>query len=370
VVTQKLASERFKAVVFYGVLLLFLYLLYRIFLPFLVPMAWAGVLVVVFYPWHQKLVLRWGRTRAAVLSTLAVTVVLVVPVISIAAAFVREGLQTVTALEEAGAERGADLLEAVQSFWQEVQSRLPFQIDLNLMELAKQAAQVVGGFLAARAGAVARNVALFLFDFAIFLVSLYYLFRDATLLAATIRRLVPFEEPLRSEMLGQARDLISASVTSSLIVAAVQGTLGGVAFALLGIPGPVLWGVVMGVFSLLPLLGAWIVWGPVAIALLLSGQVARGVILIVVGVGLVGMVDNFLRPYLVGGRSRLSGLVIFISLLGGVSVFGALGMVLGPIVVATVFAFVEVYTREPEATTPEVPAKEPISSTPARAASG
>ena len=368
--TEKLASERFKAVVFYGVLLLFLYLLYRIFLPFLVPMAWAGVLVVVFYPWHQRLVLRWGRTRAAALSTLLVTVILVVPVIFIATAFVREGLQAAAGLEEAREERGDEILRAVQRSWQEVQSRLPFRIDLNLIELAKQAAQVVGGFLAARAGAVARNVALFLFDFAVFLVSLHYLFRDAPLLATVIRRLVPFEEPLRSEMLGQARDLISASVTSSLIVGAVQGALGGVAFALLGIPGPVLWGVVMGVFSLLPLLGAWIVWGPVAIALLLSGQVARGLILVGVVVGLVGTVDNFLRPYLVGGRSRLSGLVIFISLLGGVSVFGALGMVLGPIVVATVFAFVEVYTREPEAATPGPVAKESPSSSPAPAASG
>jgi predicted PurR-regulated permease PerM len=373
VVADKLASERFKAVIFYGVLLLFLYLVFRIFQPFLVPMAWAGVLVVVFYPWHQWLVQRWGRTRAAILSTLGVTLILVIPMIFITTAFVREGLAAIRSIEEIGTERRAEILESALRLWKNIEGRLPVELDLDLVALAKQAAQLVGGFVAARAGAVARNVALFVFDFVVFLLSLYYLFRDSTVLAASLRRLAPFEEPLRGEMLTQARDLISASVTSSLIVGAVQGTIGGLAFAFLDIPGPVLWGVVMGLFSLLPVVGAWIVWAPVAIGLLLSGEIARGLVLVGVGAGLVGMVDNLLRPYLVSGRSRLSGLVIFVSLLGGVSVFGMLGMVLGPIVVATVFAIVDVYTREPgpEAvsetpSTPEPPppaaAKEPESS--------
>jgi len=146
-------------------------------------------------------------------------------------------------------------------------------------------------------------------------------------------------------MLAETRDLVIASVGVGLAVAAAQGTIGGVAFALLGIKAPVIWGVVMAVTSLIPLVGAALVWAPTALWLLLSGDVVRGVVLVVVGSVGISMADNILRPLLLSGRTSASGLVVFLGLLGGVSAFGFVGLVLGPIVLVTAGSLLRAFTR-------------------------
>src|SRR3981081_2246358 len=134
--------------------------------------------------------------------------------------------------------------------------------------------------------------------------------------------------------------MIRATIISGLAVSLVQGAIGGISFAVLGIGAPIFWGVMMAFFALLPL-GAWVIWGPVAVWLLLTGQIARGLTLIAVGGGVVGLIDNMLSPSLVIGRTEMNGLLIFISLLGGLAAFGLLGLVLGPIIMATTVSFVD-----------------------------
>ena len=317
--------ERVGAALLYGVLLLMGYLVFRVFEPFLVPLGWAGVLVVISYPLYSRLEKRWGRTRAAAFCTLAATLVLIVPVLLLMTAFVQEGVEAVRTFQK-GVAQGQ--YPWIQRAWEWIQQHAPGGGGVDLSTLAREGAERVGTFLAAKAGAVLKNVAVFVFDLVVVIFAMFYLFRDAGKILEVIRRLLPFEEPHREHMMAQARDLIFASVTSGLIVAAVQGALGGVAFAVVGVGAPVFWGVMMAFFSLLPVVGAWLIWVPAAIWLLMSGQVARGIILIVLGAGLVSMVDNILRPALISGRSQLSGLLIFISLLGGIGVFGMLGIVL------------------------------------------
>ena len=128
-------------------------------------------------------------------------------------------------------------------------------------------------------------------------------------------------------------------------MALVQGTVGGITFAALGLGAPVFWGVIMAFFSLLPL-GAWIVWTPAAIWLLLTGETGRGIALVVIGAAGISMIDNFLRPILLSGRTQMNGLLVFISLLGGIAAFGLLGLVLGPVVMATAISFVDAYATE------------------------
>lgn len=351
-----LESDRLKNVLFYGILLLLGYLVYRIFQPFFEPLAWAGVLVVVFYPVQRFLEARWGGRRAAYASTLAVTLMLIVPVLLLATVFVNQGIAAYQAFDEARKSGALPGTASLEQAWLWARARLPLLADVEPLKVATQAAQFVAGFVASRASAVARNVAVFLFNLSVMVFAMYHLFRDASRIVAGIRRLLPFEEGMKDRMMGQARDLIQASVTSTLIVAAVQGLLGGIALWALGFDAPVVWGVVMAFCSLLPVAGSGLVWGPAAIWLLVSGDVLRGVILLAVGGGLVGSVDNVLRPMLVSGRARLSELLIFVSLLGGISVFGMLGVVLGPIVVATAMGVLEVYTKR------ETPGAEPPAS--------
>jgi predicted PurR-regulated permease PerM len=149
---------------------------------------------------------------------------------------------------------------------------------------------------------------------------------------------------MTDRMLAEARDLIFASVTTSLVIAAVQGILCGGAFAIVGLPSAIFWGVVMGFLSLLPVVGAWPVWIPAVIWLISTGHVGRAMVLVAVCGALGATIDNILRPVLLGGRASLNGLLVFISVLGGIAVFGVLGVVLGPIVVATSVGILDVYS--------------------------
>ena len=338
------AGERLASVLFYGVVLLLAYLVFRIFEPFLVPLGWACVLVVVFYPWHAHLEKRWGRTPAAAVSTLGVTLILIVPTLLLMTVFVREAIVAARDIQHAVA---SGQYPWINRAWAWIGPRAPGGVDLST--LVRQSAERMGQFLAEELGTVVRNAAVFLFELFVTLFALFYLFRDAGSILAGIRRVLPFDEPHREKMIAEARDLIFASVTTSLVIAAVQGLLGGTAFAVAGLSAPVFWGVVMAFFSLLPVLGSWPIWLPAAVWLFTTGHLGRGLIVVGICAGVGATVDNILRPLLIGGRARLSGLLVFISVLGGISVFGMLGVVLGPIVVATVAGILDVYTQREKA---------------------
>src|SRR5262249_9714125 len=153
-------------------------------------------------------------------------------------------------------------------------------------------------------------------------------------MVSRVREILPFDDPHRTRMIRDSRELIFASVTSSLAAATAHGVLGGLAFGLTGIGSPIFWGVMMGFFSLVPVVGSAMIWVPGAISLMLGGHVWHGIALALVCSVIVGSVDNVIRPWLISGRAEMGGLLVFISILGGIAVFGMLGLVLGPIVVA------------------------------------
>jgi len=339
------SGDRFATILFYGLLFLLLYHVFQIFQPFLVPLAWAGVFVVFFYPWHQKLEKRFGPNRGAALSTLLVTLILVVPAILVMIAFVREGIDAARQFEQLHKEDQLPVLAYLQRAWEWLGKRVPLPEDVSPYDLLRKGAQAIGSFLALRAGAVLKNVALFFFDLFVLVFAMFFLFRDAAEILAGLRSLLPFDETHRERMILQARDLIFASVTASLIVAAVQGTVGGLAFAVLGIGSPVFWGVMMAFFSFVPILGTWVIWVPASIFLFVDQHYLKGIALLTLGIVLISSVDNFLRPWLLTGRTQLNALLVFIGVLGGIGVFGMLGLVLGPIVLATAAGALRAYRQ-------------------------
>jgi predicted PurR-regulated permease PerM len=339
--TTQTERQRIADLLFYAAVLLLAYLAFRLFQPFLVPLCWAAVFTVCFYPMHARFEARWPRTQSAALSTAIVTMVLIVPSLLIAVAFLQEAAVAVGDLVKA-AESGRFARLEQTGRWIEtnILGRPPTDLPTYFREIATR----ISGTLAEQATVVVKNLALFLVSFITMLFGVFFFFRDARSIIATIRRLLPFEEERREQILIQTHDLIFATVVSGLIVAAVQGLLGGVAFAVLGIGEPVFWGVMMAFFSLLPILGAWVIWAPAAVWMALTGHLTEGVILAGIGAGVVGLVDNFLRPALLAGRAELNGLLIFVGLLGGVAAFGLLGLVVGPIVLATVAILFDAYT--------------------------
>jgi predicted PurR-regulated permease PerM len=340
------ASDRLTTFIWYGVLLVLIYLVYRIYEPFLTALGWAGVLVVFFYPVHTRLEKRLGKKWAAGASTAGVTLLLIAPGILLAALFVREALAASGGLQQTLIAQQVPALTRA-SGW--IVRHVPgVNPDLDLFQMIRETLQQKAGFLAEELGTALRNLASFVFDLFVMVFAMFYLFRDAEDVMRSVRQLLPFEEDQRDAILGQARDLIAASVTTSLIIAAIQGILGGAAFALVKLANPVFWGVVMAFFSLVPVVGSGLIFVPAAIWLGINGQWGSAIVLVGICAGVSAAVDNVLRPVLLGGRTELSGLVIFISVVGGVSVFGMLGLVLGPILVATTAGVLGAYLKQAE----------------------
>jgi predicted PurR-regulated permease PerM len=339
-------SDRLTTLLSYGFLLLLIYLVFRIYEPFLPALGWAAILVIFFYPMHHWMSQRFQATRAAVLSTLAVTILLIVPAILLTTLFVREA---VTISRGVHASLMQDHAPAISKTWAWIAQRVPgLDPNADVVDMLQQAVQKQAGFLAQRLGSVLKNIATFIFDLFVMIFALFYFFRDADEIIRGVHSFLPFDAEHRDAMIVQAGNLISASVTTSLIIAAIQGILGGLGFVLVGLPTPLFWGVAMAFFSLVPVVGSGLIFVPAALWLGFTGHWGRALLLLVICAGVTTIVDNVLRPILLGGRTELSGLVIFISVVGGVAVFGMLGLVLGPILVATAASVLAVYINRPE----------------------
>jgi predicted PurR-regulated permease PerM len=332
-------ADRIRSVLSWGGLALLTYLVYLVVEPFLIPLAWAGVLAIVFHPMHATFERRFGAGRAAALSTLVITVSLILPMVIVATAFVREALDATVNVQRAFAE---GRLGGVERAWRSVQARLPASFRLDLASITTDTVKQGAGFLVSQSGFLVRNVFVFTLDLILALFATFFLLRDSKAIMRAIRGLMPMDETAREKMLARTREMISVGVVSAGIVATVQGVLGGLAFAVLGIDAALFWGVVMAICCLLPF-GAWIVWLPAAIVLAADGSIGRAVILVVFGFAVVSGADNVLRPVLLSGRAHMNGLVIFLSLLGGISVFGMLGVVLGPVLVVTALGLLSGY---------------------------
>ncbi len=344
--TNRTTSDRLTTVLSYGVLLLLIYFVFRIYEPFLAALGWAAILAVFFYPMHHWLLRRFAAKKAAVLSTLIVTLVLIVPAILLTTLFIREAFSVSRGVEHTLQVQQAP---ALAKTWSWLAHHVPgLDPNADVLDMLYQGIQKEAGFLAQRLGAILRNIAAFIFDLFVMIFAMFYFFRDADQIIHGVRSILPFDAEHRDALMSQTRDLISASVTTSLILAAIQGAIGGLGFVSVGLPAPLFWGVAMAFFSLVPVVGSGLIFVPAALWLGFSGHWGRAIILLVICAGVSAIVDNVLRPLLLGGRTELSALVIFISVVGGVGLFGMLGLVLGPVLVAMAAGVLAVYMERPQ----------------------
>jgi predicted PurR-regulated permease PerM len=343
--SNRTTSDRLTTVLSYGVLLLLIYFVFRIYEPFLAALAWAAILVIFFYPMHHRLLRRFSAKKAAVLSTLIVTLALIVPAILLTTLFIREAFSVSRGVQHTLQVQQAPVLAKT---WSWLAHHVPgLDPNADVLEMLTQGVQKEAGFLAERLGTILRNIAAFIFDLFVMIFAMFYFFRDADQFIHGIRSILPFDAEHRDTLMSQTQELISASVTTSLILAAIQGAIGGLGFLSVGLPAPLFWGVAMAFFSLVPVVGSGLIFVPAALWLGFSGHWGRAMVLLVICAGVSAIVDNVLRPVLLGGRTELSALVIFISILGGVGLFGMLGLVLGPVLVAMAAGVLAVYMDRP-----------------------
>jgi len=316
------------------------YVCLRLVLPFVSPLTWAITLAVIAHPLYAWLNRTLGRSAfAAAIAALVVTVVVAGTALWVGSILAREAGTAVETGQHFIAERR----------WTGVVERFPALAPVADW-LEREVASALGREQAlARAGQWVRSAAAVSIDFAVAAVVtvyfLFFFFRDDERLLRAVPHFLPLSRDETRDVLRQMRDAIQAMVWGTLGVAVIQGALGGLMFWWLDLPAPLLWGTVMTVLSVLPMFGAALVWGPVALYLALTGDIGAAVILTLWGAVVIGLIDNFLKPWLVKNKLRLHAVPVFIAILGGLYAFGPTGVVLGPVTLALAMGLLDVWKR-------------------------
>ena len=317
-------------------------------LPFYSGLLWGVVIAIVFTPLHRWLWQRLnGRDNLAALLTLAIIIMMVLlPLSLIGAALTKEAARTYGRFQSGE-------IDLVRLF-REATAALPSWVtdlmkEFDIGSLGALQQQLSDGllkssqFLAGQALTIGQNTFEFVINLGVMLYLLFFLFRDGEKLTRRIRGVLPLHEHQLDELLLKFIVVIRATIKGNMVIAMLQGALGGLMLWVLGIGGALLWAVVMAFLSLLPAVGAGLVWVPIAIYLLATGAVWKGVVLFAYGAFVIGLVDNLLRPVLVGKDTKMPDYVVLISTLGGINVFGLNGFILGPVIAAMFIAVWDIF---------------------------
>jgi predicted PurR-regulated permease PerM len=307
--------------------LILIYLSFLLALPFLPALVWALTLSIVGKPLHDKVLERWPEKEqlAALVTVVLIGLVLVAPFVIVVN----------STYHEIG--RAVDFVEKVD--WRNHEAVRWLQRRVNVeRELQNLTTGIRAGMTS-----VLKSTIWTATQAAITLFFLFFFLRDREGIISTIRALLPLSREEMDQLFERLVSTVRATVSGSVIVATIQGSLGGLMFWFLGIPAAGLWGFAMVVFSVIPMLGAFVVWAPAAVYLAIQGHWTQAAILTVWGVAVVSTIDNLLYPILVGRDVRLHPLPVFVSIVGGVLIFGAAGLMLGPLIVMSTLALLEIW---------------------------
>ncbi|MFP4036239.1 MAG: AI-2E family transporter [Desulfobacteraceae bacterium] len=326
--------------------------------PFWGAIFWACMIGLIFSPLYRRL-LTVGRPRpnlAALATLLACLVIGIVPALFVIASFFQQGVSLYHSLQSGDFDLGARI-ERIQTAFPTIELFLE-RLDLDLSSVQARlsdAALSATGYLAQNAVELGQGTLQFFISLGLMLYVAFFMLRDGEKLVGLLARALPLGDERERLLFAKFAEVARATIKGNLFVAAVQGTLGGLIFWALDIRGPLLWGVVMTLLSLIPVLGAGLIWGPVAVYLFAIGQWPQGLILTAFGAGVIGLADNVLRPLLVGRDTKLPDYIVLLSTLGGFALFGINGFVLGPLVAALFIAFWEIFIREFNSPQPGTP---------------
>jgi predicted PurR-regulated permease PerM len=310
---------------------------------------WAAVFGILFRPVEVRISARLGsrHSLAAVLTVIVIFFTVIVPAMLVASAVVSEAAALYERIESGEFDLGA--------VFQWFNSRLPvlgewasrFGIDISELPTKLSSVLVSGSqFVASLALTAGQNVTTFVIKFFLMLYLLFFILRDGDVMVQHLHRAIPLPDEQERRLFAKFAEVARATIKGTLVIGLVQGLLGGIVFAVLGIQGAVFWGVVMVFLSILPAVGSGLVWGPAAIYLIVIGDVGKGVFLLAYGALLIGLMDNLLRPILVGRDTKMPDYLVLFSTLGGLGVFGITGFVLGPVIAALFLVVWQMYIED------------------------
>jgi len=318
--------------------------------PYFGAILWGLVAALMLEPVMERLNDRFGgrRTLAASLTLVIIIVVAVAPAILLAIFIVQEILAIYGRISSGGIDIG-HIFAQFQALLPDWAVRMLQRAGLADLDALRQRLTgiISGSFqtVAARAFTISQSAFGFVLTLGVMLYLAFFLLRDGQTMAARLEESIPLRPGLRRPLLDKIVTVIRATIKGSLVVAILQGLIGGVVFWFLGVGGALLWGIAMAFFSLLPAIGTGLIWAPVAIYLLISGDIWQGVVLILCGIFVIGMVDNVVRPVLVGRDTQMPDYMVFLSTLGGIELFGFNGFVIGPVIAALFMAVWDIFAK-------------------------
>jgi predicted PurR-regulated permease PerM len=350
-----MATRSSYSQIFFGLsFVLILYLFYMMLRPFLISVILSLTLVSLFYPNYQQLnrKVRGRSGLSAILMCTIITILLIIPSFLFSIALFNELNQAYGSFQ---AEMPADWLEQalpwqtnplIREFWSGLHQYLGVEEESIGAALSSLASRAVGFFLE-HYSIILSGIGAFLLNFFIMVFSMFFFFRDGSRFLAELKRLVPLAPHYEDMLVTKLRNVVYATFFGIFATAICQGLAGGIIFFILGISNPILWGTATAIFSLVPVMGTATVWVPMAVYLILTGSVTKGIVLLILGSTVIGLVDNFVRPLIIEGRSDgMHLLLVFFALLGGLVLFGPAGLVLGPLITALLVAFLDIYKIE------------------------
>ena len=316
---------------------------------FLMPVFWAAVLATVFFPLQRRYVARLGgrKSLAAFATMLTIIGLVVVPLFLIGVAMSREAVDLHDQIASGAIDLQAPLrfLRRITPLATEYLGRFGIDVE-GLGQRLSTSAVAVSQFIASSALGIGQDVLRITALFFLMLYILFFFLRDGTRLVATLIRMLPLGDKRERRLLAKFAEVSLATIKGTLVVGVVQGAIGAILFWALGIPAPVFWGTLMAMFSVLPAVGPGLVWLPAAVILLGMGQIVKGIVLIAAGVLVIGLVDNVLRPILVGRDTQMPDYLVLLATLGGLAVFGVSGFVIGPVIAAFFLVVWEMFAQE------------------------
>lgn len=347
-----MSRENLFAAFFFVVFAFLLYQLALFLAPFSTPLVWAAILALTFYPLTDWLtgVLRGRRTLASVLLVLAVIAIVVFPSISLGSLIVKQTAAAYERVQEMARDGELTrLLDQVRGsrpglLFQRLTGPIRDKVDIDPATVVVGATNWLSQQVGGQAAALAKNVLLTLLNFTLMLVALFFFFRDGERMADRVRELLPMEAVHKRIIFTRLYDTLTAVVQGMILTAVAQGVLAGFGYWIIAdLSFALFLGVMTGFASFLPLAGPALVWGGVAIYLAASGEMARAIGMALWGGLLVSTIDNVIKTIIIGGRAQLPTFLLLFALLGGLNVYGFLGIFLAPVILATLLAFTDIY---------------------------
>lgn len=341
--------SRLFALTFFAGLIFLVYQLARILSPFSSGFLWAMIMALALHPLYGRLVqLLKGRTDiAAGIMTLLTVLVIIGPAVTLLLVLAAQAVdfyEWVSVLAQSGKlteEWNHLIIPQLDKV-----SALPFLSGIDIKGSVINGLTQFSSRMASGLGDALKNVFLFGLNLIIMLISLFFFFKSGESYYRTVVDLLPFSSDHKQSIMKKIEDTFAAVVNGVFLIALLQGFMCGLGFAVFGVPFSVVWGVVAAVLALLPVGGAALVWLPGAVYLYLSGSTLYGVLLVIWGVVLVSLPDNILKPLIIGKKARIPSFFLFISILGGLQVYGFLGILFGPLVITLLSVFIQIYREQ------------------------